>query len=112
MSTLPLHQLQVVENGFSLEFVASPDDPGFAGHFPGDPVAPAALLLTWMHAALVEAGAVAAANGAVSRAKFLNPIRPGDTVLLSGQNTPKGWQVELSVRASPVANALFTPDVT
>lgn len=46
--------------------------PAFAGHFPGAPVVPGALLL----AAALEALALARADLEIASAKFLHPVPP------------------------------------
>lgn len=107
MIALPLDQIVRTADGFSLAFRASPEDPGFAGHFPDDPVAPAALILAWMHAALAASGAIDASRGALPRAKFLSPIRPGDVLELSWKGSPKGWEVILKSGETIAATALF-----
>ncbi|WP_028876776.1 3-hydroxyacyl-ACP dehydratase FabZ family protein [Teredinibacter turnerae] len=54
----------------------SAEHPCFAGHFPGNPLVPGALLLSW-----VAAYFQVASGGelvAIRNAKFLRPVRPGD----------------------------------
>jgi len=53
--------------------------PGFAGHFPGNPLVPAAELIAW---AMTVAEAAGVATACIARAKFLLPVRPGDAVTL------------------------------
>lgn len=50
--------------------------PCFAGHFPGNPLVPGALLLSWVaaHFRVASGGEVVA----IKNAKFLRPVRPGD----------------------------------
>jgi len=50
--------------------------PGFAGHFPGDPVLPAAELID------CAATILAAANRELIVARFLLPVRPGNQLEL------------------------------
>jgi 3-hydroxyacyl-[acyl-carrier-protein] dehydratase len=52
------------------------DHPAFAGHFPGNPVAPGVLLLARVARAVARACGVAI-SGAPA-VKFLAPLRPGE----------------------------------
>lgn len=79
------------------------DHPTAAGHFPGNPVIPGAVLLD---AALT---AIAAAEGrrpgpfGLRSAKFLRPVRPGDRMLVEWQAaTAGGIAFTGSVAGSPV----------
>lgn len=72
----------------SLHFAA--DHPAFAGHFPGHPMVPGALLLdAVLHAiAQAQSEACSADTGPqrvwqIGSAKFLSPVRPGETLSLS-----------------------------
>lgn len=65
------------------------DHPSAAGHFPGHPIIPGAVLLE----AVIEA--VAGANGggrdlAIRSVKFLQPVRPGDALRLRWQRRAHG----------------------
>jgi 3-hydroxyacyl-[acyl-carrier-protein] dehydratase len=65
------------------------DHPVAAGHFPGHPIIPGALLLD--EVVLAIAGAEARAREIViSAAKFLVPIRPGDVVRLRWRSRADG----------------------
>jgi acyl-CoA synthetase (AMP-forming)/AMP-acid ligase II len=55
------------------------DHPAGAGHFPGDPIVPGAMLLDQLVAALFPGGW----SGEVASAKFHHPVRPGDTVAVT-----------------------------
>jgi acyl-coenzyme A synthetase/AMP-(fatty) acid ligase len=52
--------------------------PACAGHFPGDPIIPGAVLLDELVAALFPAGW----SGVIESAKFHHPVRPGDAVAI------------------------------
>ena len=58
--------------------VIAPDHPCLAGHFPGQPLVPAVVLLDFAARALGEALGRRVRITAVPQAKFLNPLRPGE----------------------------------
>ncbi|MEC5384185.1 3-hydroxylacyl-ACP dehydratase [Uliginosibacterium sp. H3] len=64
-----------------LELFIAEDHPAFAGHFPGRPIVPGALLID------LAIRAVAQATGrrisSVAQAKFLSPALPGEPLSLS-----------------------------
>jgi 3-hydroxyacyl-[acyl-carrier-protein] dehydratase len=62
----------------ALHFAA--DHPTAAGHFPSSPIIPGALLLDEVVAAI--AGAVGRDVVVIRAAKFLQPVRPGDSLNL------------------------------
>jgi 3-hydroxymyristoyl/3-hydroxydecanoyl-(acyl carrier protein) dehydratase len=64
------------------------DHPTAAGHFPGDPIIPGALLLD----AVVEAIMAEAGGGTViiRSAKFFRALRPGESVDLQWERQPSG----------------------
>jgi 3-hydroxymyristoyl/3-hydroxydecanoyl-(acyl carrier protein) dehydratase len=58
------------------------DHPTAAGHFPGNPIIPGALLLdTVLHA--IAGGSTG--HCAIRAVKFLRPVRPGDTIRIAWQ---------------------------
>lgn len=66
----------------ALEFQFHPDDPTFAGHFPGRPILPGVFQLELVR---VTAEAVLNCRLTVSefrKAKFQRPILPGETVVV------------------------------
>ncbi|WP_377805282.1 hypothetical protein ABNQ38_01225 [Azospirillum sp. A29] len=79
-------------NQTDIQFPA--DHPTAAGHFPGNPIIPGAVLLD------TALTAIAAAEGSVPgpslgpchlrSAKFLHPVRPGDRMQVEWQATPAG----------------------
>lgn len=67
--------------------------PIFNAHFPGQPLVPAALLLTWLAGWLGEAGV---AISGVKTCKFLQPVVPGDELTLAYKiNPPHRLSVKL-----------------
>lgn len=71
----------------SLEMRFSIDHPTAAGHFPGNPIIPGAVLLDEVLRALT---AGAADHYAIRAVKFLQPVRPGDAVLIQWDIRPDG----------------------
>lgn len=65
----------------AVEFAVPREHPCFAGHFPGDPLVPGALLLTWCLAQLRQSQPQLTIAG-VRLFKFLHPVRPGDRLRL------------------------------
>ena len=74
------------------------EHPTAAGHFPGNPIIPGAVLLRDIVRAIAAEHPDAACSQVVS-AKFLHPVRPGETVALS-------WEGAADVRF----RARKTPD--
>jgi 3-hydroxyacyl-[acyl-carrier-protein] dehydratase len=56
------------------------DHPAFAGHFPGAPILPGALLLDEALAAVVSDLELDIGEWQVATAKFFEPVRPGDEI--------------------------------
>ena len=73
--------------------VFEPNDPMFAGHFPGDPLVPGVILTE----ALAQTAGIAAASGypensrprfllsAIRQMKFLQAVRPNERIILRAQ---------------------------
>ena len=61
------------------------DHPAAAGHFPGNPIVPGALLLAYVLTVVPEAP-----SRQVKVAKFLRPIRPGDPLVTRWHMLPNG----------------------
>lgn len=72
----------------SLEMRFRIDHPTAAGHFPGNPIIPGAVLLDEVLRALTAGAAVG--YYAIRSVKFLQPVRPGDAVLIRWEARPDG----------------------
>lgn len=72
----------------------APDHPAFPGHFPDQPLLPGVLLLAEVIEALVEHRIDPPAL-TLESAKFLSPVRPGDTLRISMHAEPRGWRFEV-----------------
>jgi 3-hydroxymyristoyl/3-hydroxydecanoyl-(acyl carrier protein) dehydratase len=67
-----------------IEVQFAPDHPTAAGHFPGNPIIPGALLLD---AVLQAAGT---GPGVIRSAKFLLPLRPGEPMRVHWETLASG----------------------
>ncbi len=72
----------------SLEVRFGVDHPTAAGHFPGNPIIPGAVLLDEVLHAI--AGARGGGPIVIRSAKFLRPVRPGDRLLIRWQSDAPG----------------------
>ena len=82
------------------------DHPAFAGHFPGHPVLPGAMLLSLVMQALARRPALASKLGPqpqLDNAKFLAPVGPGATLQLSLREHGQGVAFELRQGTTTVA---------
>jgi len=66
------------------------DHPTGAGHFPGNPIIPGALLLAEVLRAIAAAEGMHFASCNVKSAKFQHPARPGDSIEIDYSFTPSG----------------------
>jgi 3-hydroxyacyl-[acyl-carrier-protein] dehydratase len=66
----------------------APDHPTAAGHFPGNPIIPGALLLAQVVQRIGDAaGPLEPCN--IKSAKFFHPVRPGDIVQIEYSVVPQ-----------------------
>jgi hypothetical protein len=84
----------------SAEHRFAPDHPTGAGHFPGNPIIPGALLLDHM---LDVIGRARKGRQDVRVAKFLRPVRPGDIVTFRWRNTGRDIAFECVMASGDVA---------
>jgi 3-hydroxyacyl-[acyl-carrier-protein] dehydratase len=68
----------------SADLIFAADHPTAAGHFPGNPILPGALLLDSIVLA-VSRGA-GTRNVTIQSVKFLRPVRPGDRLRVAWEN--------------------------
>lgn len=61
--------------------------PTAAGHFPGNPIIPGAVLLDAVLCVVRAQPGLDATCAAIPTAKFLHPVRPGDTLSIALQAT-------------------------
>lgn len=82
----------------SADLIFAADHPTAAGHFPGNPILPGALLLD----AIVQAISRGAGAPAVTieSAKFLRPVRPGDALRVEWEKKGIGTRFSCALAAS------------
>jgi 3-hydroxyacyl-[acyl-carrier-protein] dehydratase len=74
------------------------DHPSFAGHFPAFPVLPGAILLDEMLEAIELARGIDLKTWHISSAKFLEAVRPRDSLILEHEATAPGL-IHFTIRA-------------
>ncbi|VTU28140.1 acyl-CoA synthetase [Variovorax sp. PBL-E5] len=91
------------------------DHPAFAGHFPGQPLLPGALLLSEVLEVIRGVPALAARIGAqptLAAAKFLAPVRPGSALvidLVPETGASRGLRFEVRCDGVIAASGRWTP---
>ena len=66
------------------------DHPAAAGHFPGNPIIPGAVLLSATLDAMAHALGISLLPCTLKAAKFYSPTRPGDTVVIQFTGSAPG----------------------
>ena len=93
------------------EFRFVPDDPVFAGHFPGRPILPGVFQLEMVHAAAEFVLNCTLSVREIRKAKFQRPILPGETVQLalklSNQTSTILAQTYFSVIGQPAGEMIL-----
>jgi 3-hydroxyacyl-[acyl-carrier-protein] dehydratase len=74
------------------------DHPSFAGHFPGFPVLPGAVLLDEMLRAIGSARGIDLTRWQISSAKFLDVVRPRDKLVLE-HHAQRAGLIRFTIRA-------------
>jgi 3-hydroxymyristoyl/3-hydroxydecanoyl-(acyl carrier protein) dehydratase len=64
--------------------------PTAAGHFPGNPIIPGAVLLDAVLSTIAATGGTPATHCEIKSVKFLLPVRPGDRIVIRWHETPSG----------------------
>ncbi len=91
-----------------VDFVIPRDHPSAAGHFPGNPIVPGALLLSEVIRAWEKIIVAPLEKITIKVAKFLSPTRPGDTVTIQFETvTPTQVKFQCSVLATLVLSGNF-----
>ncbi|MDB5406491.1 MAG: hypothetical protein JWL84_1403 [Rhodospirillales bacterium] len=67
-----------------------PRHPTAAGHFPGNPIIPGAVLLDEVLEAVAVAQGIAVTPCEIRSVKFLLPVRPGDRIVIRWEEAPSG----------------------
>lgn len=78
-------------------FVIPPDHPALPGHFPGNPIVPGVLVLEHVQRSLQACIGPLHLTG-LPQVKFLAPLAPGETCVVSFTNLAEG-QVEFDCRS-------------
>lgn len=91
----------------------APDHPAFAGHFPGHPIVPGVVLLDEAVQALAAAEGLLPVTLQVGVAKFLVPVRPGESLSLSYKTTAPGrYAIEVKVGDGAASRVAATATMT
>lgn len=87
--------------------------PAFRGHFPGSPLLPGVVLLDEMLRAIADSGLSAEYGWTLATAKFLQPVRPGETLTVEHEPLANG-AVRFSIRSAgqQVASGNLVPRLT
>ena len=85
----------------------APGHAAFAGHFPGNPVLPAVVLLAEVLANVARATSIPVTGWTVSNAKFLAPVGPGVALELRHEPSAAGVRFEIRAGAQVVASGVL-----
>ena len=93
--------------------IVAPDHPAFAGHFPGMPIVPGVVLLDEALHAIQAAGHRSGKSCRISAAKFLQPVRPGATMVIRQRSAANGgvcFDIFVGTDKVATGTALFDED--
>lgn len=82
--------------------------PALQGHFPHNPLIPGVVLLDWAWQAAQPHLPPGSKLTGLSNAKFLAPVRPGDTVQFEITPSPQGAAFKATVAGQLAAQGSFT----
>ena len=88
------------------------EHPALAGHFPGAPILPGVLLLDEMLRAVEQERASTGMLWRIGAAKFVKPVRPGDTLTLEHEPLPNGSiAFHIASAGQAVAHGVLVPAI-
>lgn len=96
-----------VEGGARV-FCLPAEFPGFAGHFPGYPVLPAVLQVLAAQVLVEELRGRPLRLTKLERAKFLRPVRPGESLQVDCRLRKGNWEARLAVEGELAATFAMT----
>ena len=96
--------------GNTTTLMIPPQHPAFGGHFPGAPLVPGVVLLEEMLRVLEVDGLARWSSSpsegwTLTSAKFLHPVRPGETLTFEHKILPNG-SIRFSIRSADSDNVL------
>ena len=89
--------------------------PAFDGHFPGAPLLPGVLLLDEVLRSVEAAHRRPPAGWRIATAKFLHPVRPGETLTFALERPQANGTIRFVIRSAPdghlIANGTLVPQL-
>lgn len=74
----------------ALHWTVPPEHPALAGHFPGNPILPGAVLLDEALHRVAEQAGIAPDACELRSVKFLSPAKPGDELVIRHSTSVRG----------------------
>jgi 3-hydroxymyristoyl/3-hydroxydecanoyl-(acyl carrier protein) dehydratase len=86
------------------------EHPAYSGHFPGAPLLPGVVLLDETLLVVQRAAGVSGQGWRIAKAKFLQPVRPGEPLIVEHEPLANG-SIRFAIRSDgrPVASGTLTP---